>query len=197
MEECRLPLWTAVEQGYRGAIDERAVSVLPGALGTPRHPRRRGQHSLTRLVRPLSSPLLPSPPFLVLNPRNPRDRPSLLPPTLEAWYLHLALLLSLISYFTSATAVVHAFTSYLGIKCFSLPPSSPAARAKFSPLPSAEQQEQTKTSTAGRQFGRLGVELKELMGVEGRKRSNTSEREEGVGGAEGGGQEGRRVARVG
>lgn len=121
---------------------------------------------------------------------------------LEIWYLHLALLLSLISYLTSATAVVTAFTTYLNISCFSIPYPGSSAKAMHSPLPTSdpdaeEGEREAPAGGAGRvkKFGLqgLGMELKEMMGVEGRKRSNTSEREEGNGAAA---KEARRVARV-
>ncbi|BGP50577.1 hypothetical protein JCM10450v2_006496 [Rhodotorula kratochvilovae] len=47
--------------------------------------------------------------------------PALLPPLLEAWYLHLLLLLSLLSYALSAHAVLSAFCGYLGIRALRIP----------------------------------------------------------------------------
>jgi ethanolaminephosphotransferase len=132
--------------------------------------------------------------------------PILLPPILEIWYLHLALALSLISYLTSATAVVTAFTTYLNISCFSIPYPGSSAKATHSPLPTSdpdaegEGEGERPAGVAGRvkKFGLqgLGMELKEMMGVEGRKRSNTTEREEGLQGNGVAAKEARRVARV-
>ncbi|ORY86654.1 hypothetical protein BCR35DRAFT_277481 [Leucosporidium creatinivorum] len=134
--------------------------------------------------------------------------PILLPPILEIWYLHLALILSLISYLTSATAVVTAFTTYLNISCFTIPYPGSSAKAMHSPLPTSDPDaaegegdgEAAPAGVAGRvkKFGLqgLGMELKEMIGVEGRKRSNTSEREEGLQGGREAAKEARRVARV-
>lgn len=122
-----------------------------------------------------------------------------MPPTLERWYLHLALLLSLISYLSFASAVINAFCAYLNISCFTIPHAGNTLSSKHSPIPTEDPDTlgapEQPAGIAGKvqKYGRgLGIELKEMMGVEGRKRSNTSEREEGLEGPAG-----RRVARVG
>lgn len=120
--------------------------------------------------------------------------PQLLPPTFERWYLHLALVLSFISYMSFATSILDAFCRYLNISAFTIPH---AGNPKRSPIPTEDSDAapaEAPASIVGRvqKYGRgLGIELKEMIGVEGRKRSNTSEREEGVDPTAG-----RRVARV-
>lgn len=53
-------------------------------------------------------------------------RPALFPHSLELLYLHVLLVLSFVSYLTSATMIVNAFCSYLNISAFVIP-YSPAA----------------------------------------------------------------------
>lgn len=63
--------------------------------------------------------------------------PSLLPPTLEALYLHLLLTLSLLSYTLSAHAVLSSFCGYLGISCLTIPFPNKAVEG-WVPLPTVK-----------------------------------------------------------
>ncbi|GAA5836321.1 hypothetical protein JCM9279_000354 [Rhodotorula babjevae] len=188
-------------------------------------------HSWT-LVLPLALPaVLVNLPLLRL--------PTLLPASLEAWYLHALLLLSLAAYAVSAHAILGAFCGYLGIRALHIPyPNAACAgyaalaggqaagRAHQSPAigaPSADdepddEQRASRRGEAeayppqpippsplrpGASGGRAWLDPAHALrvlregshggeaGEGGRKRSNTSERERGVGMSEG-----RRVARV-
>ncbi|GAA5910853.1 hypothetical protein JCM6882_003444 [Rhodosporidiobolus microsporus] len=77
---------------------------------------------LTRGVFPYSPTLLiplALPAILVNTPYL--HLPSLLPPTFEAWYLHLCVLGAFASYAVDAHAVLKAFCGYLGIRALSIP----------------------------------------------------------------------------
>jgi len=190
-------------------------------MESPRSPpdsRNRYQYTIPRTVRHSQTVWIAGRAELTLLLRN--HRPSLLPPSLEPLYLHLTLVLSLASYSRAVYLIINAFCSYLGINCLTIPYPNKAvegwqplpALVPTSPSPAAEEERElememdrlsspTKRIPSSSGGGLLNVVPSPFKGMlgsgEGRKRSNTSERERGLSGA-GGGQagDGRRVAKV-
>lgn len=74
--------------------------------------------------------------------------PSLLPATLETFYLHLLLAVSLLSYTLSAHAVLSSFCGYLGISCLTIPFPNKAVEG-WVPLPTVKVHQSPRPPASG------------------------------------------------